>query len=229
MKHSFFALLVLIPLLACQDSMNIYEKPDSIIDVKQLIPDAVFDLRYASSNNFTGKQVPGYKAAKCLLDHEAAHALQKVQQNAKAIGLRLIIFDCYRPLRAVNDFMNWLDQPEQLQVKDQYHPQLSKPELLGPYIAEKSEHSKGFTLDVSLAKQNASGEYQEIEMGSSFDLFDPISNTDDPSISLSHRKNRYLLKELMEGEGFIAYDMEWWHFTYSQSGESELYYDFVIR
>jgi D-alanyl-D-alanine dipeptidase len=66
-------------------------------------------------------------------------------------------------------------------------------------------------------------------MGSSFDLFDPISNTDDPSISLSHQKNRYLLKELMEGEGFIAYDMEWWHFTYSQSGESELYYDFVIR
>jgi len=229
MKHSFLALLVLLPLLACQDSMNIYKKPDSIIDVKQLIPDAVFDLRYASSNNFTGKQVSGYEEAKCLLDHEAAHALQKVQKNAKAIALRLIIFDCYRPLRAVNDFMNWLDQPEQLQVKDRYHPHLSKPELLGPYIAEKSEHSKGFTLDVSLAKQNTNGEYQKIEMGSSFDLFDPISNTDDPSISLSHQKNRYLLKELMEGEGFIAYDMEWWHFTYSQSGESELYYDFVIR
>ena len=229
MKHSFLALPVLITLLACQDSLNVYKKPNSIIDVEQLIPDAVFDLRYASSNNFTGKQVSGYEAAKCLLDQEAAYALQKVQYNAKVKGLSLIIFDCYRPLRAVNDFMKWLDQPEQLQVKDQYHPQLSKPELLGPYIAEKSEHSKGFTLDVSLAKQNANGEYQEIEMGSSFDLFDPISNTDDPSISLSHRKNRYLLKELMEGEGFIAYDMEWWHFTYSQLGESELYYDFVIR
>ena len=84
-------------------------------------------------------------------------------------------------------------------------------------------------MDVSLAKQNTSGEYQEIKMGSSFDLFDPISNTDDPSISLSHRKNRYLLKDLMEGEGFIAYDMEWWHFTYSQSGESELYYLSLIH
>ena len=106
MKHSFLALLVLIPLLACQDSMNIYKNPDSIIDVKQLIPDAVFDLRYASSNNFTGKQVPGYEAAKCLLDQEAAHALQKVQQNAKVKGLRLIIFDCYRPQRAVSDLNN---------------------------------------------------------------------------------------------------------------------------
>ncbi len=95
MKHSFLALLVLITLLACQDSVNIYNKPDSIIDVEQLIPDAVFDLRYASSNNFTGKQVSGYEAAKCLLDQEAAHALKKVQYSAKAKGLNLIIFDCY--------------------------------------------------------------------------------------------------------------------------------------
>ena len=229
MKHSFLALLVLITLLACQDSVNIYNKPDSIIDVEQLIPDAVFDLRYASSNNFTGKQVSGYEAAKCLLDQEATHALKKVQYSAKAKGLNLIIFDCYRPQRAVNDFIKWLDQSEQVQLKDRYHPNLSKSELLGPYIAEKSEHTKGVTLDVSLTKQNVNGEYQQIEMGSSFDLFDPLSNTDNPSISSFHRNNRYLLKELMEGEGFIAYDMEWWHFTFNQSKESELYYDFVIR
>ena len=126
MKHSFLALLVLITLLACQDSMNIYNKPDSIIDVEQLIPDAVFDLRYASSNNFTGKQVSGYDAAKCLLEQEAAHALKKVQQNAKAKGLSLMIFDCYRPQRAVNDFIKWLDQSEQVEIKDRYHPNLSK-------------------------------------------------------------------------------------------------------
>ena len=201
------------------------DKRSEFIDVGVLIPNAVLDIRYFGHHNFVGKPIDGYNAPKCLLHNSAATALKKVQNAAQNEGLSLKIFDCYRPQRAVDHFVRWVNDLEDTRTKAEFYPNLGKDKLLGDYIAAKSGHSRGSTIDLTLV--DAKG--KELDMGSPFDMFDTLSNTDDPRISAEQKANRYKLKTLMTDAGFAPYSMEWWHFTYQPQAYPATYFDFGVE
>ncbi len=201
------------------------DKRSEFVDVGALLPNAVLDIRYFGHHNFVGKPVDGYNAPKCLLHNSAATALKKVQVAAQTQGLSLKIYDCYRPQRAVDHFVRWVNDLEDTRTKAEFYPNLGKDKLLGDYIAAKSGHSRGSTIDLTLV--DAKG--KELDMGSPFDMFDTLSNTDDPRISAEQKANRYKLKSLMTEAGFAPYSMEWWHFTYKPQAYPATYFDFVVE
>lgn len=203
--------------------------PADFNDVSQLSADIQVHMAYLGSNNFVGAPVDGYKANKCYLQQNAAKALVKVQQAAMANGYSLWIWDCYRPQRAVDHFMRWAADLADTSTKAEFYPNLAKDTLVGGYIAEKSGHSRGSTVDLTLARQNASGQWQPIDMGSPFDLFDPISNVGAAGITKQQQEHRQLLESLMLSAGFKVYNMEWWHFTHQPPVYAEQYFDFVIQ
>ncbi|MDX5405633.1 MAG: M15 family metallopeptidase [Chromatiaceae bacterium] len=203
--------------------------PADFRDVGQLIPDVHIKMAYLGSDNFVGGPVDGYQANKCYLQQNAAQALIKVQQAARAQGYSLWIIDCYRPQRAVNHFMRWAADLADTSTKATYYPNLGKDQLVGEYIAEKSGHSRGSTIDLTLAKQDEQGNWRPIDMGSPFDMFDPISNVGNPAINEAQTANRQLLENLMLQGGFKVYSMEWWHFTHQPPAYTDTYFDFLVR
>jgi len=202
--------------------------PDDFVIVNELIPEAVFDIKYHSDNNFVGEVVDGYYADYCILQNKAATALLAVYQSAQKHGLNIKLFDCYRPQQAVDHFIRWTNDVDDTSTKEQFYPNLAKESLLGPYIAPKSGHSRGSTLDLTLVKK-VKDQWQVLDMGSAFDLFDPISNTEDKRINAQQKKNRLLLKKLMLTAGFLDYDMEWWHFTLAEQVYPDSYFNFAVR
>jgi len=203
--------------------------PADFTDVASLLPDAQIHMAYLGSNNFVGSQVDGYQANKCYLQQNAANALVHAQQAAAARGLTLWIYDCYRPQRAVDHFMRWASDLTDTRTKAGYYPNLGKDQLVGEYIAEKSGHSRGSTLDLTLAAKDEAGNWQPLDMGSPFDMFDPVSNVGHPAVSSAQQANRQLLETIMLQAGFKVYSMEWWHFTHQPPVYTEQYFDFVIK
>ena len=205
------------------------EIPADFIDIATLVPQAQVRMAYLGTENFVGSKVDGYQANKCYLQQNAAQALVQVQQAAAAQGYTLWIFDCYRPQRAVNHFMRWASDLSDTRTKAQYYPNLGKDKLVGEYIAEKSGHSRGSTIDLTLAAKDSSGNWRPIDMGSAFDMFDPVSNVGAPGISGEQQANRQLLENLMLDAGFKVYSMEWWHFTHQPPVYTEQYFDFIVK
>jgi D-alanyl-D-alanine dipeptidase len=205
------------------------EVPADFIDIATLVPQAQVRMAYLGSNNFVGTKVDGYEANKCYLQQSAAQALVQVQQAAEAKGYTLWIFDCYRPQRAVNHFMRWAGDLNDTATKARYYPNLGKDKLVGEYIAEKSGHSRGSTIDLTMAAKDNSGNWRPIDMGSAFDMFDPISNVGAAGISAAQQANRQLLEDLMQAAGFKVYSMEWWHFTHQPPVYTDRYFDFIVR
>ncbi|RHW76496.1 M15 family metallopeptidase [Colwellia sp. RSH04] len=201
--------------------------PNDFVTINTFIPEALFDIKYHSKDNFVGEVIDGYNADKCILHKAAANALMSAYRQARDAKLNLKIFDCYRPQRAVNHFIRWVNDLNNTATKHNYYPNLAKNSLLGPYIAAKSGHSRGSTLDLTLVKK-VNGQWQELDMGSAFDLFDPLSNTENSNISELQRKNRLLLKKIMIEAGFLDYDMEWWHFTLKNQAYPNHYFDFEV-
>ncbi|RDV26597.1 peptidase M15 [Alteromonas aestuariivivens] len=205
------------------------EKPKDFVELNTAMPDASYDIRYFGSQNFVGEPIDGYLAPKCLLQREAAESLIRVAKQVAKQGLRLKIFDCYRPQRAVSHFMRWAQDLSDKRTKAEYYPNLAKETLVGDYIAERSGHSRGATVDLTLEFQQTNGHWQELDMGSAFDLFDTLSNTDDPRISELQRQNRQLLKSMMEAGSFENYSMEWWHYSYQPQPYPDTYFNFAIE
>lgn len=193
-----------------------------LVDMGSRLTQAKFDIRYASNNNFVGSKITGYLAPKCLLTPPAAKALVKVEQSLAKQNMRLKIFDCYRPEKAVAHFMQWAEDLSDTKTKAEYYPQLQKSKLVPDYIASRSGHSRAYTIDLTLEQQNQSGQYQELDMGSPFDLFDTLSNVHDKRISKTQRQNRLLLQSVMKQHGYQPYLLEWWHFTH-QSDPRDTY------
>ncbi|CAO4152145.1 D-alanyl-D-alanine dipeptidase [Methylorubrum aminovorans] len=181
------------------------------VDVSGDVAGLVLDMRYAGSNNFIGRPVAGYEASRCLLTPQAARALAQVQAALAPEGLGLKVFDCYRPRRAVTDFAAWARDPADRRMKAAYYPRTDKADLfrLG-YIAERSSHSRGSTVDLTLVRR-ADG--IELDMGTPFDLFDEASATEFPGIAPEQARNRRRLRDAMIRAGFAPYAQEWWHFT----------------
>lgn len=198
-----------------------------MVDVATIIPGLAVDMRYAGSENFVGRPIVGYEAPVCLLTSRAADALDKVQTQLKAFGLGLKVFDCYRPTVAVADFVAWAKDMSDQKRKAAQYPNVDKSRLfeLG-YIAERSGHSRGSTVDLTIVDLAMGA---EIDMGGAYDLFDTRSWPSDMSVSAAARANRMLLQELMADAGFRPLKEEWWHFTLNGEPYPETYFDFPIR
>lgn len=195
-----------------------------MVDIRSLVADISLDMRYAGSDNFTGLAVDGYAAPRCYLRSAAAQALQRVEQALRSEGLRLHLFDCYRPARAVAQFVRWVEDPQDQSTKPQYYPNLPKSALLGEYIAPVSGHSRGATVDLTLLDcGSAAAMCRELDMGTPFDFFDPRANTDHPSITPGQRANRQRLLRAMAAQGFVNYPQEWWHYTFAAERSQQLY------
>lgn len=198
-----------------------------LVDAASIIPRLVVDMRYAGSENFVGRPIDGYEAPVCLLTSRAADALDKVQKRLESFGLGLKVFDCYRPARAVADFVAWAKDLQDQKRKAAQYPNVDKSRLfeLG-YIAERSGHSRGSTVDLTIVDL-ATG--AEIDMGGAYDLFDTVSWPSDMSVSAAARANRMLLQDLMAEAGFRPLKEEWWHFTLNGEQYPETYFDFPVR
>ncbi|MEZ6030977.1 MAG: M15 family metallopeptidase [Hyphomonadaceae bacterium] len=197
------------------------------VDAAQAVSGLAVEMKYFSDDNFVGRPIAGYEAPICLLTTEAAAALSQAQASAGAFGLGLKVFDCYRPRRAVADFVMWAKNLSDQTRKTVQYPNVDKSRLfeLG-YIAERSGHSRGSTLDLTLIDL-ATG--AELNMGSGYDLFDTLSWPSDPRPGPQARANRMLLQTLMTGAGFRPLKEEWWHFTLNGEPYPETYFDFAVK
>lgn len=219
--------IISLTVISCKPLARETSLPEPFIDVGNFIPSVIIDARYASSNNFTGKPVDGYFANKCLLTKETALALRKVQQKLLKQKMILKIYDCYRPQRAVDQFITWTEDLSNQDTKLEYYPNIGKDTLLGPYIAAQSGHSRGNTIDLTIMIFDE-GRYYDLDMGSNYDLFDPKSHTKTDLITLQQQNNRFLLKDAMEQFNFLNYELEWWHFSF-QSSVSYPFLDFPVK
>ncbi|MGQ3671013.1 M15 family metallopeptidase [Xanthobacter sp. TB0136] len=201
-------------------------KPDIFVDVATYVPDVLLDIRYATAENFVGAPVDGYSASRAWLTQPAAEAVQKVALQARQDGFLLKLFDCYRPVRAVAHFARWAADLSDLRTKSVYYPDLEKNELftLG-YIAARSGHSRGSTLDLTLVERESG---RELDMGTPFDLFCHRSWPQSDEVSPAARTNRRLLADYMMAAGFEPFFMEWWHFTLKDEPFPDTYFDFPI-
>ena len=193
------------------------ELPENFVLIKDFVPSIAVEIRYGTNNNFTGKPIPGYESRQAVITITTASALKKVQKELNKLGLGLKIFDAYRPQKAVNYFIKWSNQPNDTVMKNKYYPNLKKENLfdLG-YIALKSGHTRGSTVDVTLLYVSGPKKGKEVDMGSVWDLFGVGSGYAYKAISNSQKANRKLLRELMITHEFLPYDKEWWHFSHGE-------------
>ncbi len=208
-----------IAILALADNSHNY-KSDVFTNVNQHIPSIKFDMRYTTTDNFIGKPIDGYQEPICYLSNETSIALANVQQSLQKEGLGLLVFDCYRPQRAVDHFVRWAKDIDDTKMKSTYYPNVEKKDLFRDgYIAAKSGHSRGSTLDLSI---------DGLDMGTPFDFFDPRSHTGSKVVTKEQHKNRMYLKKVMEEHGFKNYAEEWWHYTLKNEPFKEHYFNFII-
>jgi D-alanyl-D-alanine dipeptidase len=194
--------------------------PD-FVDFAPRAPDAVIDMRYAGAENFVGERIDGYGRARCLLTAPAADALAAVAADLRAMGLKLRLYDCYRPQRAVDRFVRWSKDQSDQSTKRAFYPRVEKSALFREgYIAERSGHSRGSTVDLSI---------DGLDMGGPYDFFDETSHTASRGVPAQARANRLLLKRVMEARGFENYEKEWWHYTLKDEPYKDRYFDAPVR
>ena len=225
-------------------------RPADIIDARTLIPDLVVDMRYLTANNFVGRPIAGYHAAKCLLTKRAAAALSRVEDELHPRGLGLKVYDCYRPRRAVDDFVAWGSDLGDQKMKPEFYPGVDKRRLFREgYIASRSGHSRGSTVDLTIVPLNApqppvppsapiracAPEWHarlpdaSIDMGTGFDCFGAISHTASSRIAADQKANRRLLRSLMAKHGFVNNSKEWWHYTLDDEPYPGTYFNFPVE
>lgn len=185
------------------------------------------ELRYGTSNNFIGKPIDGYLKDSLIISTPAAKALREIQTKLMLSGLSLKIFDAYRPQQAVDHFVRWAKVMNDTLMKQFYYPDVQKSELftLG-FIASKSGHTRGSTVDLSIVDVKTN---KELDMGSSYDFFGEESHPFYKKITEAQMKNRMLLRTIMIKNGFIPYDNEWWHFTLKDEPYPTTYFNFLIE
>ena len=190
------------------------------------VPGVILEIRYFSTFNFIGDRIDGYEEPIALLTKEAARALKTAANQAAVRGYRLKIFDAYRPATAVKHFMLWGIEELDQRMKPFFYPDLEKEELFNlGYIAKKSSHSRGSTVDLTLLDMKSG---KELDMGSPSDYFGPISHPDSRDITDEQYENRMMLRDLMTKNGFLPFDYEWWHFTLDGEPYPETYFDFPL-
>jgi D-alanyl-D-alanine dipeptidase len=201
-----------------------------MLDIRALVPDMQLDIRYAGNHNFVGRPIDGYEAPRCYLLRPVAEALQRVEAGLRENHQRLQIFDCYRPVRAVQHFVRWIHDPQDQRNKAEFYPLLDKSQLMPGYIAEHSGHSRGATLDLTMMQCDDNDDAcVALDMGTGFDYFGELAHTDSPNVTAVQRRNRYLLRDAMQAQGFGNYADEWWHYTLRPEPDPRTAYDFPLR
>jgi D-alanyl-D-alanine dipeptidase len=222
LAHCLWSLLVVLaaPALA-------QERLAGFVDAAGVVPGLVVEMRYAGPHNFVGATIDGYDKPVCLLTAPAAAALGEVARDLATRGLTLKVFDCYRPARAVAHFVRWARALGDVTTKAEFYPEVDKRNLFRDgYIAARSGHSRGSTVDITLVHRD---DGRELDMGTPFDFFSPRSAPSDHSVGAEARANRALLARAMARRGFRPYDKEWWHFTLRQEPYPQTYFDFPVR
>ena len=207
------------------------QRPADFVDAATVVPGLLVEMRYAGSHNFTARPVDGYAAPHCLLTREAANALAEVARDIAARGLVIKVFDCYRPVRAVMNFVRWARDLKDQAAKAEFYPDVDKSTLFRDgYIASHSGHSRGSTMDLTLARTDGTArDARELDMGTHFDFFSPRSWTADRTITAGQHANRMLLAAAMSRRGFRGYDKEWWHFTLRGEPFPHTYFNFPVQ
>ena len=225
--------------------------PGAFVSVKDIDPSIVVEMRYSSRHNFLGRRVPGYREKICLLTLEAANALADVQQRVRRKGYTLKVYDCYRPQRSVNAFVRWARDLDDTLMKREFYPRVKKSRLFKDgYIASKSGHSRGSTVDLTLVKRPPSGQERydrgdrlrdcagprrtrfrdnTIDMGTGYDCFDVKAHPFSKAFRGKVRRNRMALRRPMLAAGFKGLETEWWHFTLRDEPFPETYFDFPVE
>lgn len=202
--------------------------PTGFVYIDDEIPGIQVDLRYAGSNNFVGRPIIGYVTNRAVLTTQAAKALSRVQADLKPFGLELLLYDAYRPQRAVDDFVAWAKDIADTRTKAEFYPQVAKDNLFSEgYIAERSGHSRGSTVDLTIIWSTSPP--KALNMGTKFDFFGLESWPKYGGASAEQRANRLLLRLLMLRYGFKPYEMEWWHFTLENEPFPDTYFNFVVN
>ena len=248
--NRLLALILLCCLTALPANASAGEAmPEGFIYLKDVLPQVHQDMRYYGHHNFLGRPVDGYQAAECVLTTQAADALKKVSHELAASGLGILVFDCYRPQRAVNDFIAWAATDDD-RMHDENYPRVNKKDFfkLG-YVAKKSSHSRGSTVDLTIVAEPAprpadyhqgqaltdcTAPYTEryfdggLDMGTGFDCMDPLSAPLNTNVGATAYHNRMILRDLMVKNGFEPYEEEWWHFTLKNEPFPDTFFDFPI-
>ena len=222
------------------------EDTSQFVTLTDVVPDAILEIRYFGTYNFVGTRIDGYLEPTALLTREAADSLQAVSRDVMAQGYRLKIYDAYRPQKGVDHFVRWsVDIPDTL-MKPYFYPDLDKSVLFAQeYIMEKSGHTRGSTVDLTLFDMNTE---KEVDMGGTFDWFGPESHPDfcgNPdtgeymgdngkspqgrSITATQFTNRIILRQAMLRHGFKPLDSEWWHFTLKHEPFPDTYFTFPVK
>ena len=219
-------LLLLCAMAGCAAQSGTDPEVPLLVDIAMRVPGAIIEMRYATTQNFVGTVINGYHARRCLLSAPAAEAIAAAQAELEHEGLRLVLYDCYRPQRAVDHFVRWSEDSGDQVNRADYYPREPKATLFERgYIARRSGHSRASTVDIGLARADGS----ELDMGTHWDFMDPLSATDNPAISPTARRSRDRLSAVMDRHGFDNYAAEWWHFTLRQEPFPESYFDLEIR
>jgi D-alanyl-D-alanine dipeptidase/L,D-peptidoglycan transpeptidase YkuD (ErfK/YbiS/YcfS/YnhG family) len=201
--------------------------PKGFVFMQDVIPEAVLDIRYFGTNNFMGTRADGYEAPQAILSVEAAAALKAASDDLRKKGYGLKIFDTYRPERAVQHFVRWAEDINDVQMKAQFYPDVDKAMLFKEgYIAARSGHSRGSVVDLTLIDLKNG---QEVDMGSSFDRFGKVSHHGAPEITNAQTANRAILRETMEAHGFRPLKEEWWHYRLKDEPYPKTFFDFPVR
>ena len=231
-SHMIFGLVatfaVSLATVSCQQESRLQSEqpmPPEFCYVDEVAPSIRADLKYSGSDNFVGRPIAGYRGSRPILRRDAAAALQRVQQRLVAQGYGLIIWDAYRPMRALSDFRAW-SRTSDSSTRATFYPRLTKKGIYeGHYIGDSSEHTWGIAVDLSLVHLS---DGRLVDMGGRHDLLDPSSATESPEVSEQARANRRFLRDAMRAEGFVNYGKEWWHYRLANS-RPWYAYDFPVR
>lgn len=192
----------------------------------EVLPGIRWDAKYATWDNFTGKPVDGYEVNRIVGTYELAAALRVVQEKAADLGYGLLLWDGYRPQRAVNRFVQWSEEPEDGRTKAKHYPNIDRADMIRKgYVATQSSHSRGGAVDLTLYRLDTG---DLVPMGGDFDLMDVISHHDADGITKEEAENRRLLRGIMESSGFQPYDCEWWHYKLIHEPYPDTYFDFPV-
>ncbi len=200
--------------------------PSQFTLLADFVPGIVQEIRYYSTYNFIGDRIDGYEEPCAILTKEAARALKAVSNQMNVQGYRLKIFDAYRPASAVKHFVLWGIEDTDIRMKPYFYPDLEKQELFSKgYIASRSSHSRGSTVDLTLLDMQTG---KELDMGSPFDLFSERSHPDCRDVTDEQYANRMILQNVMVQNGFMPLDCEWWHFTLKNEPFPDTYFEFPV-
>ncbi|MDO5442706.1 MAG: M15 family metallopeptidase [Bacteroidia bacterium] len=238
-RHYLTGCAMIIALFsACKNTQTAVlpgEDNSAFVLVTDVVPDAILEIRYYSTYNFIGDRIPGYEEPIAIITRQAADSLKVVSDELLEQGYRLKIFDAYRPQCAVDYFMEWAKDVDDVRMKEYFYPELDKSVLIPQdYIAEKSGHTRGSTIDLTLFDMNTE---REVDMGCTYDYFGVASHPDvQPGqevgaykpINEEQYRNRMILREAMLRHGFKPYDCEWWHFTLKDEPFPDTYFTFPL-